>query len=462
MGARQANRTDARPSSTQPRRGDHRGLRYRSLWPRCARRPCCFLTLAVALLLLATAPAGAFHAPGLVESGITTGPDGNLWAAFWHEGTGLYRISPAGQISQVGAGEPEGPLAVGSDGNLWAAVEHSGFGGIAGYPGIARIFPSGQVALFAPPPTAPAFEYESAGMATGPDGNVWSISGPVNGNDEQINLRRITPAGQITEYPIPLSLVAGLAPTAQNELAPRAIAAGGGVLWLLSERGLIRLTTAGQMSLLPIMATQANPTGLAYGPDGNLWATYGAVMPDILQVRRITPAGVVTAIPVPGVHTSGDQAVGITTGPDGNLWLADGSRILRITPARAVTEFPAGLPAADQAEAITTGPDGNLWFTARYVIGRITTNGSVTDFPLPGVTPPPTPRCLVPNLKHQTLPEAKRLLLLAHCAIGAITRPKRGGKHKLRVVRQQPAANTTLPIESRVGVVLGEESSRRG
>ena len=404
--------------------------------------------LALGVFLLGAAPAEGFHSPGSVVSGITSGPDGNLWAAVWH--AGLYRITPSGQISQVGAGGPEGPLTAGSDGNLWAAVENRG---------IARITPIGQVALFAPPP--PMFAYETDGMTTGPDGNVWFTSGAVNGYNEEIRVSRITPSGQVTPFPIPLSLVPGLTHTTQNELAPREITVGAGVLWMLTERGLVRATTEGQMSFLPIMATQANPTGIAFGPDGNLWTVYDARSPNSLQLRRITPTGEVSAIPVPGVHTSGEQAVGITSGPDGALWLADGSRILRVTTAGAVTEFPTGLPSTDQAEAITTGPDGNLWFTAGLVIGRITLSGSVTAFPLPGVTQPspsvahPVLKCVVPSLKHKTLAQARRLLIRAHCKLGAVVRPKRRGQRKLTVVRQKPSTKTLMPIGSRVSVTLG-------
>jgi streptogramin lyase len=162
------------------------------------------------------------------------------------------------------------------------------------------------------------------------------------------------------------------------------------------------------------------------------------------------------------VHTSGDQAVGIISGPDGAIWLADGSRILRATTAGVVTEFPTGLPSTDQAEAITAGPDGNLWFTAGLVIGRITPSGSVTVFPLPGFaqSPPsvarPALKCVVPSLKRKTLAQAKKLLIRAHCRLGAVARPRRRGRRKLTVMRQKPSAKTLLPLGGRVSLILGQ------
>jgi virginiamycin B lyase len=63
---------------------------------------------------------------------------------------------------------------------------------------------------------------------------------------------------------------------------------------------------------------------------------------------------------------------GITAGPDGNLWFAEADHIGRITPAGSITAFP--LPTQGSSpEGITAGPDGNLWFT-EYIgnkIGRL-------------------------------------------------------------------------------------------
>jgi virginiamycin B lyase len=425
------------------------------------------LPLAAALLatMLAVAPAWG-RSLGSVESGITAGPDGNLWAAWRNGGPGLYKVSVAGAISEVGLGYPLGPLAPGSDGNLWADVGGSSYGGFGGYPGLARIAPAGQEAFFPPPEGAVnAFRYEAGGMALGPDGNIWFTPDDVSGTGEQIRVTRITPTGQITEFPVPLSLVPGLSSASQYELAPREIAAGGGALWMLTERGIVKVAPDGQMSLLPVPPTGAFHEGLGYGPDGNLWATYDTRATNSLQIRRITPQGAVSAIPVPGLHVGGGypRTVGITSGPDGNLWLADGQRILRMTPAGAISEFPSGLPPGVMAEAITAGPDGNIWFTGGWAIGRITLAGSVTTFPLPGHPPPspsstapaPVAKCVVPNLRRKTLVQARKLLARAHCSLGRVTRPHHPrGKRRPVVVRQQPNAKAVLPSGSRVSVTL--------
>lgn len=124
------------------------------------------------------------------------------------------------------------------------------------------------------------------------------------------------------------------------------------------------------------------PISIAAGPDGNLWATVDSASPRIL---RITPAGAITEF---STGLSKPPTI-ITAGPDGNLWFTESAnpgRIGRITTAGAVTEFAVPTVNNDPG-SITTGPDGNLWFNeaARDAgeqpkIGRITPAGAVTEF----------------------------------------------------------------------------------
>jgi streptogramin lyase len=127
----------------------------------------------------------------------------------------------------------------------------------------------------------------------------------------------------------------------------------------------------------------SQPTGIAAGPDGNLWFTE----PGGNRVGRITPAGVVTEVSAgitPGSFTPESFSAGIAAGPDGNLWFTEpgGNRVGRITPAGVVTEFSAGITEGSGPSGIAAGPDGNLWFTelSGNRIGRITPAGVVTEF----------------------------------------------------------------------------------
>ncbi len=119
------------------------------------------------------------------------------------------------------------------------------------------------------------------------------------------------------------------------------------------------------------------PTGLATGPDGNIWATSTAAD----SVMQITPGG--TSQQFTAGIALGSDPLGITAGPDGNMWFVENSasRIQKqATNGNIVGTFP--LPAGRGPTAIAAGPDGNLWFTesAGNRIGRVTTDGSITEF----------------------------------------------------------------------------------
>jgi hypothetical protein len=82
------------------------------------------------------------------------------------------------------------------------------------------------------------------------------------------------------------------------------------------------------------------------------------------------PALSITEFPIP---TASSDATGIAAGPNGNLWFTEsnGDKIGRISPNGTITEFP--VPTSyNQPTGITAGPGGTLWFTEYNKIGRFT------------------------------------------------------------------------------------------
>jgi virginiamycin B lyase len=198
-------------------------------------------------------------------------------------------------------------------------------------------------------------------IAPGPDGNVWFTEYSRFGN----SIGRITPAGQITKFPIPT-----------DESIPAAITTGpDGAMWFTEGRGnqIGRITTSGVFTEFPVPGPFIQLTGIAAGSDGNLWFTGGE------SIWRITTTGAVTSFPLP---TPGTEAGEITRGPDGNLWFTEGRNVGRITTSGAITEFAA--PSSDPL-GITAGPDGAVWFTepGANKIGRITSSGAIIEFSVP-------------------------------------------------------------------------------
>ena len=261
--------------------------------------------------------------------------------------------------------EPNG-IATGPDGNQWFTESVGNQ--------IGRISPaSGVVTEFA----IPTANSEPFGITAGPDGNLWFTESRSN------RIGRISPAtGVVTEFAIPTA-----------DARPDGITAGpDGNLWFSesnigdpgqsTESQIGRISTAtGVVTMFAIPTANAHPSGIAAGPDGNLWFTEG----DVNKIGRISPVtGVITEFDLPN---AGSHPADIAVGPDGNLWFTEaiGQRIGRISPATGiVTEYASPTQGAFPT-GIAAGTDGNLWFTEDLGnrIGQINpATGVITEFPL--------------------------------------------------------------------------------
>ena len=148
------------------------------------------------------------------------------------------------------------------------------------------------------------------------------------------------------------------------------------------------ITTAGVVTEFAVPTPNALPTDITTGPDGNVWFTETGFTNDhgfgALHIGRLTPAGTVTQF---SLGFSVFAVGGITAGPDGNVYFTVGDnneeQVGRITPAGAVSFL--ALPGGVNPGAITTGPDGNLWVTDPDdgQIIRVSTTDVATAFALP-------------------------------------------------------------------------------
>jgi streptogramin lyase len=326
---------------------------------------------------------------------ITTGPDGNLWFTL-QQGNGIGRITPTGQITEfpvliptpTEASDPYG-ITPGPDGNLWFTEQQGD--------AIGRITPNGTSVNVFPLRTVGAVP---EAITTGPDGNLWFTENQGN------KIGRITPTGQITEFPIPTPFS-----------HPTGIAAGpDGNLWftehfpdnthspLETGAGQIgRITPTGQITEFPTYtATSANvsPEAITAGPDGNLWFTFfgrdnGFGFAN--GVGRITPSGMVTQFLndpscLCGPVTPATSPFAITAGPDGgpptgleaNIWfIGTDSGGEEFVGPFFTGSFPP--PLAVQG-GLTAGPDHNVWWIQNGNIWRVNLTSipsTLTEFPLP-------------------------------------------------------------------------------
>jgi streptogramin lyase len=188
------------------------------------------------------------------------------------------------------------------------------------------------------------------------------------------------PTGTITEFPVP---------TAESGLTGIAPGPDGNVWFTEFEADKIaRISPTGAVTEFPLPIAEAGPTDIVMGPDGNMWFTeYGSGKRkgNGETIGRITPSGAITEFTTREKETGPES---ITLGPDGNLWFTESQRgrIGRITPSGEVAEFPT----KHSPSGITAGPDGNVWFTEPYgsKIGVITPTGTINEFSVPQVGEP--------------------------------------------------------------------------
>jgi virginiamycin B lyase len=280
-----------------------------------------------------------------VPTGITAGPDGNMW--FTENAVGkIARITLGGAITEFPIPAPSASpvgIVTGPDHNLWFAENNNSR--------IGKITTSGKIVDY-PTPTQSAIPVL---ITVGADRNLWFTECGAG------NVAKITTRGAITEYPTPT-----------QSSAPQGITEGpdGNVWFTESNVGQIgQITTAGTIreASSPSGST-IGPLGITTGADGALWFAEA----NANQIGRITTLGTVfPEYPLPEVSSF---PVIPTLGPDGAVWFTElgGGRIGRITTAGAITEYAIPTPMSQPA-LIALGPDGALWFAemAGNKIGRL-------------------------------------------------------------------------------------------
>ena len=233
----------------------------------------------------------------------------------------------------------------------------------------------------------PQAQSGAASVALDRDGTPWVLT--------QFAIDRVGTNGHVTAFPMPPNL-RGLY---------GGIALGrDGALWFLgdvanpsSPQGnpwltrAFRLTTKGKLNVYDIGKIESmegnQPEDITSGIDGRLWFTISTFAPDFpcLQYGAISTDG--ARGPVKALCA----AKGIAAGPDGNMWVTFGGLdpaaeqgVVRYS-AETNTQSYVKLPLTSNPESIATGPDDNLWITlvGFNAIVRLTTTGKKTTYLLP-------------------------------------------------------------------------------
>jgi streptogramin lyase len=223
-----------------------------------------------------------FTAPGTNAAEITAGPNGDLWYLADGDTGVIGRVTPAGVITafDVPTGRPGlTGITTGPDGNIWFTESRVGK--------IGRITPNGAITEFTLPPSA-AFPSD---IVAGPDGNLWFA--------DQGSIGRITTAGQVTLFGLPAGHTgaAGISVGADgnlwfSEYAPN--------LLKFEDVYVGRITTSGTITEYLVPASNDHIGGITSGPDGNIWfaessaSKIGHLIPN---APDLTPAAALTVSP---------------------------------------------------------------------------------------------------------------------------------------------------------------------
>jgi streptogramin lyase len=378
-------------------------------------------------------PTGRLDSP----ASIAAGPDQTMWLAnagpLHARGAPRYAV---GQVDLAGRyrlyrtrGETFG-IAVVPDGTVFATEPYASR--------IARVGPDRRVTEFATPtpdagPTA---------ITAGPDGNAWFVESAPGG---AAAVGRITPAGAITEFPVPR--LPYLDTTVAADLGP-IVAGPDDRLWFTTGLGVGSITTTGEVATLAL-PDPSSPAGIASDLDGTLWITQSSIG----RIDRLTSTGELNPLALPdfadgvSIAAGPDRAIYFAQSTGHVLWRAAGDlepinlqlfdRVRR--GGRAQTLF---VGENGGAPGLAAGPAGTLWIAASLTRNG-STKGGVAVVNVGG-------SCIVPDLTRDSLSLVRLDLANRACALGFVQATGR----RPTVVCQSPPAGTVLEHGALVSVTL--------
>lgn len=198
----------------------------------------------------------------------------------------------------------------------------------------------------------------SAGLGrivTAPDGNMWFVEADAN------KVGRITPSGQITEYPFPAEFP-GTTTLKDLDVAPD------GTIWVVYESGerARHMNPDGSTITDGVIGSYPYGEQVRVGPDGTAWITMSF---DEDYVIRIVGSTIYEHPNAPECEDSLGEAA------DGSMWCRQGAGLIHLNAdASGGVTYPAGRFAA-YPYAIAAGPVGSIWF-GRYSSGTMFTSPS--------------------------------------------------------------------------------------
>ena len=195
-------------------------------------------------------------------------------------------------------------------------------------------------------------------IVEGPDGNMWVT---LEGTQGTNGVARITPAGNVTEFPL-ANTSYGIAVGPDDNL------------WVSTTIGVIKVPPENPDNPTPYDVGLTDGRGIVAGPDGKMWV---AGKDQLVSFGVANPEGTDVSTTIPNLAPHG-----MSVGSDGLLWIADGNgRVISATAEAVPTITPHDIQitGAGGAQDVAGGPNGQVAYAAPTTdpqsVGRINPGG---------------------------------------------------------------------------------------
>jgi virginiamycin B lyase len=202
----------------------------------------------------------------------------------------------------------------------------------------------------------PSNNVEPIGLGVGPDGSAWYT------DNSGRAISRITPAGEISSFPLGTPIVR----LGRLTVSPE------GAVWFAEATGYsITRLRDGKITRHVFESPRGDPYGVAVAADGTVWATLRSGN----QLLHIATGGEIEAFDLPRPAAAPSD---IATGPDGSVWFIElrENRIGRLK--HGVFEDYAVPGDSPMLTGLAVAGDGAVWFgmlrkaaLARLMHGRV-------------------------------------------------------------------------------------------